>query len=317
MIYNIVKAVKSLNILHLKYAIEVAKTGSINKAAESLLIAQPNLSRSIKELENDLGITIFERTVKGMLLTPEGEEFIGYANDILTQIESVEKMYKNGVPIKRRLSVSVPRATYISEAFAQFSKNIPKESVEIFYKETNSSRTIKNITYDDYKLGIVRYAENYDRYFKSMFDEKGLTYELVSEFHYVLIMKKDSPLAFLPEIHFSDLENLIEIAHADPYVPTLSAAKVKKEELPDNINRRIFVFERASQFDLLAENKDIFMWVSPIPQKILDRYGLVQRECADNKKVYKDVLIYKKDHKLTELEKNFITEVCIAKRKHL
>lgn len=306
-----------MNLLHLKYAIEVAKTGSINKAAEALLIAQPNLSRSIKELEADIGITIFERTVKGMLLTPEGEEFISYANDILSQIESVEKLYKNGVPIKRRFSVSVPRATYISEAFAQFSKNLPKESVEIFYKETNSSRTIKNITYDDYKLGIVRYAENYDKYFKSMFDEKGLTYELISEFHYVLLMKKDSPLATLPEIHFEDLENLIEIAHADPYVPTLSAAKVKKEELPDNVNRRIFVFERASQFDLISENSDIFMWVSPIPQKILDRYDLVQRECADNKKVYKDVLVYKKEHKLTELEKNFITEVCIAKRKYL
>lgn len=306
-----------MNLLHLKYAIEVAKTGSINKAAEALLIAQPNLSRSIKELETDLGIQIFERTVKGMLLTPEGEEFISYANDILSQIESVEKLYKNGVPIKRRFSVSVPRATYISEAFAQFSKNLPKESVEIFYKETNSSRTIKNITYDDYKLGIVRYAENYDKYFKSMFDEKGLTYELISEFHYVLLMKKDSPLATLREIHFEDLENLIEIAHADPYVPTLSAAKVKKEELPDNVNRRIFVFERASQFDLLSENKDIFMWVSPIPQKILDRYSLVQRECVDNKKIYKDVLVYKKDHKLTELEKSFITEVCLAKRKHL
>ncbi len=306
-----------MNLLHLKYAVEVAKTGSINKAAESLLIAQPNLSRSIKELETDLGISIFERTAKGMLLTPDGEEFIGYANSILNQIESVEKMYKNGVPAKRRFSISVPRSTYIADAFAQFSKSLPEDSVEIFYKETNSSRTIKNIMYDDYKLGIVRYAENYDKYFKSMFDEKGLNYELVSEFHYVLLMKSDSPLAGLKEIHFSDLEDLIEIAHADPYVPSLSAAQVKKEELPDNVNRRIFVYERASQFDLLSENNEIFMWVSPIPQKILDIYGLVQRECADNKKTYKDVLIYKKDHKLTDLEKIFITEVCISKRKHL
>lgn len=304
-----------LNLLHLKYAIEVAKTGSINKAAESLLIAQPNLSRSIKDLESDLGISIFERTPKGMILTPDGEEFIGYAKSILSQIDSVEKMYKDGVPTKRRFSISVPRATYIAEAFAEFSKSLPKDSFEIFYKETNSSRTIKNITYDDYKLGIVRYAENYDKHFKAMFDEKGLNYELIAEFHYVLIMKKDSPLAQLDEIHFSDLENLIEIAHADPYVPSLSAAQVRKEELPDNINRRIFVFERASQFDLLAENNEIFMWVSPIPQTILDKYGLMQRECADNKKIYKDVLVYKKDHKLTEFEKNFITEVCLSKRK--
>lgn len=258
-----------MNLLHLKYAVEVAKTGSINKAADILMIAQPNLSRSIKELEADLGITIFERTARGMFLTPEGEKFIGYANAILKQIDNVEKMYKDRMPEKRIFSICVPRATYISEAFAQFSKELSKDPVEVLYKETNSSRTIRNILYDEYKLGIVRYAENYDKYFKAMFDEKGLSYEVVSEFHYVLIMNKNSPLAMLDEIHFSDLENLIEIAHADPYVPSMSAAQVKKEELPDNINRRIFVFERASQFDLLSENSEVFMWVSPIPKKFL------------------------------------------------
>ena len=65
----------SVNILHMKYAVEVAKVGSLNKAAETLLIAAPNVSRSIKELEADIGISIFERTTKGMELTPEGEEF--------------------------------------------------------------------------------------------------------------------------------------------------------------------------------------------------------------------------------------------------
>lgn len=306
-----------MNILHMKYAVEVAKAGSINKASETLLIAQPNLSRSIKELEADLGISIFARSAKGMYLTPQGEEFIGYAKAILSQIDSVEKMYKSGIPIKQRFSVSVPRATYISEALSQFSKHINTESAEIFYKETNSSRTIKNILSDEYKLGIVRYAESYDKYFKSMFNEKGLSYELISQFHYVLIMRSDSPLAALSEIRFPDLENFIEIAHADPYVPSLSAAQVKREELPDNINRRIFVFERASQFDLLSENSEIFMWVSPIPDKTLSRYGLVQRECKDNKKIYKDVLIYKKDYKLTELDKAFINEVSVSKRKYL
>lgn len=306
-----------MNILHMKYAVEVAQQGSINKASEKLLIAQPNLSRSIKELEADLGITIFDRSAKGMYLTPEGEEFMGYAKAILNQIDGVEKKYKQGIPFKQRFSVSVPRATYISEAFAQFSNELNSDSAEIFYKETNSSRTINNVLSDEYKLGVVRYAENFDKYFKSMFDEKGLTYELISDFRYVIVMSKDSPLATVPDIAFSDLESYIEIAHADPYVPSLSAAQVKKEELPDNVNRRIFVFERASQFDLLAYNNQTFMWVSPMPDKILERYGLVQRECTENKRKYKDVLIYKKDYKLSEMDRDFITQICIAKRKYL
>ena len=243
-----------MNILHMKYAVEVAKAGSLNKASEILLVAQPNISRSIKELEADLGITIFERTSKGMILTLEGEEFIGYAKTILHQIEEVRKIYKDHSPKKQTFSISVPRACYISEAFAHFSIRLTDDPAEIFYKETNSQRTINNIIENDYKLGIIRYAENYEKYFISMLEEKGFDYEVISEFSYGLIMSRNNPLAEKEEITFEDLPEYIEIAHADPYVPSLPMGKVVKEELPDNIGRRIFIFERASQLDLLSEN---------------------------------------------------------------
>ena len=69
-----------MNILHMKYAVEVAKLGSLNKAAENLMIATPNISRSIKEREADLGITIFQRSAKGVVLTPDSEEFLDNAS---------------------------------------------------------------------------------------------------------------------------------------------------------------------------------------------------------------------------------------------
>ena len=306
-----------MNILHMKYAVEVARLGSLNKAAETLIIAQPNISRSIKELEADLGITIFNRSAKGMVLTPEGEEFISYAQSILRQIDEVEMLYKQGSPKKQKFSISVPRACYISDAFAKFSKSISEDPAEIFYKETNSQRTIQNVLNNDYKLGIIRYAENYDKFFKSMLEEKGLAYEMVAEFSYVLIMNRENPLALKSEISFDDLPPYIEIAHADPYVPSLPLSVVKKDELPDNIDRRIFIFERASQFDLLSENPDTFMWVSPASQKVLDRYGLVQKKCVDNKKTYKDILIYREGYKQSNLDRQFITELCESRRRYL
>jgi len=306
-----------LNLLHMKHALEVAKAGSLSKASEVLLIAAPNISRSIKELENDLGITIFDRTQNGMKLTPEGEEFINFAKEILKQIDDVENFYKTGAPKKQKFSISVPRACYISEAFANFSKSLSKDAAEVFYKETNSQRVIHNILNHDYKLGIIRYAENYDKYFKAMLEEKGFQYELVTEFTYSLIMSANSDLAKKQRISFDDLANHIEIAHADPYVPSMPISKVIKEELPDNISRRIFIFERASQFDLLSINPETFMWVSPTPQKLLDRYNLVQRKCEDNKKVYKDILIYRNGYKLSRLDRQFITELCEARRKYL
>lgn len=304
-----------MNLLHMKYALEVAKMGSLYKASEKLLVAVPNISRSIKELEADLKITIFERTTKGMSLTPEGEEFIALAKSILGQIEQMEKYYREGPTKKQRFSISVPRACYISEAFAEFSKMLSKDSAEIFYKETNSERTIQNMLNQDYKLGIVRYAENYDGHFKAMLEDKGFVYELVTEFTYSLIMSRDNPLAQKQEIRFDDLSGCIEIAHADPYVPSMPLSKVVKEELPDNVNRRIYIFERASQFDLLEKNPETFMWVSPAPQSLLDKYNLVQKKCVDNKRVYKDILIYKKGYKLTKLDKSFLTKLCDSKRK--
>lgn len=301
----------------MKHAIEVARAGSLSKASKVLLIAAPNISRSIKELENDLGITIFDRTKNGMKLTPEGEEFIDFAKGILSQIDEVERFYKTGSPKKQKFSISVPRASYISEAFAEFSKSLSKDAAEVFYKETNSQRVIRNILDHDYKLGIIRYAENYDKYFMAMLEEKGFQSELVTEFTYSLIMSADSPLAKMEEITFDDLKDYIEIAHADPYVPSMPLSTVVKEELPDNIDRRIFIFERASQFDLLSTNHETFMWVSPIPPKMLERYGLVMRKCPENKKVYKDVLIYRNGYALSKLDREFIIKLSETKNKYI
>ena len=289
----------------------------MGKASETLLIATPNLSRSIKELEADLGIQIFERTKNGMILTPQGEEFLNYGKEILKQIDDVEKFYKEGAPKKQKFSISVPRACYISEAFAEFSKTLSNEPAEIFYKETNSQRTINNMLNHEYKLGIIRYAADYDRYFKAMLEEKGFQYELVTEFSYSLIMSENNPLAKKENIAFSDLKGYIEIAHADPFVPSMPLSKVVKEELSDNIERRIFVFERASQFELLSVNPQTFMWVSPPPESFLEKYGIVLKKCPENKKVYKDVLIYKKGYKFTHLDRQFITKLCESKRKHI
>ena len=295
-----------MNLVHLKYAVEVAETGSINKASEKLYVSQPNLSRAIKELEASLGVTIFDRSAKGMVLTPDGEVFVRYARSILRQVDAIEEVFSKGTTEKKKFSISVPRASYVTDAFAEFSKLLDKDTpVEIFYKETNSMRSMKNILQDEYKLCIIRYAEGYDKYYKSTFDEKGLTYELITEFQYVLLMSKNSKIA----------ENRIEIAHADPYVPSLPLSEVKKEELPDNSQRRIFVFERASQFELLSRNPDTFMWVSPIPQELLDRYGLIQRVCPENTRKYKDVLVHRKDYELTELDNTFIEQLVKAKRK--
>lgn len=303
-----------MNFLHLKYAIMVAETGSISKAAEKLYVAQPNVSRAIKELESDLNITIFERNSKGMIVTPEGEQLIHYAKRILRQIDDMEKIFKYQKK-KNVFSISVPRASYISDAFVEFSKCLNNiDNAEVYYKETNAYRVINNVINEEYNLGILRYYINHDRYFKDIIEKKELKCELINQFKYVLIFNKNSALAENKEIHYSDLKDFIEIAHGDPYVPSLSTNELVKTELSEEVSRRIFVFERASQFELLANNEETFMWVSPVSKRLLDRYGLVQKECIDNTKEYKDLLIYRSNYKLSNLDQEFITKLCESKR---
>lgn len=307
-----------MNILYLKYAAEVAKCGSISKAAEKLFVAQPNISRAIKELEGSLGITVFERNAKGMTLTPDGERLMRYAGGILTQIEEVEEVFRGGESKKLKFSISVPRASYISRAFAGFTAKLPADvPVEILYKETNALRAINNVLNSSYRLGVIRYAERHDRYFKDMLEEKGLAYELVTEFSYRLIFHREHPLAAKETVTEADLTKYLEIAHADPFVPSLPLAEVRKEELSEGGNRRVFVFERASQFDILSVNKEAYMWVSAVPEDLLARYDLVERECADHQKIYKDMLIRQSSYRLSPLDKAFITELCNARRKYL
>ena len=305
-----------MNLLHMKYAVEIAETKSINKAAEKLFVGQSALSRAIKELETSLGVTLLERSSTGMSPTPDGEVFVRYAKTVLKQVDAIENMFSDDHAARTQFSISVPRASYISDAFAKFSKLIGKDTeAEFFYKETNALRAIKNLLNDEFKLGIIRYAESFDKYYKNMMDEKGLEYELITEFRYKLLYHKDSPLAKKEEVTYDDLRNLVMIAHADPYVPSLPFSEGKKEELPDNSDRKIFIFERASQFELLAENHETFMWSSPIPQTLLDRYGLVQKYCVDNKRVYKDVLIHRRDYTLSEIDNMFIEELVKSKRR--
>ena len=304
-----------MNILHMKYAYEVARTGSLSKAAEVLLIAAPNISRSIKELEADLGITIFERTARGMSVTSEGEEFMRYAKVILNQIAEVERIYRDGYIRKQKFSISVPRAAYIADALAQFSVMLDDGPAEIFYRETNSRNTINNLLEHEYNLGIIRYMDKLDKYYKAMLDEKGLAYEPVAEFSHVLLMSADCPLAKKEIISFKELSDYIVVAHADPHVQGLRITKIEDPtNLMEHVSRQIYTVERASQLEVLSSDPRTFMWSSPVPQHLLDRYNLVQRKCAGGN-LYRDMLIYRKGYSLSDVDHQFMTLLAETKQR--
>ncbi len=295
-----------MNVLHLRYAIEVERTRSISKAAENLFMNQSNLSRAIRELEQSLGVTLFRRTSKGMNPTPQGEEFLSHAKRIVAEIDAVEALYKNGGDGKIRFSVSVPRASYIGAAFAEFAGELPDGPAEIYYKETNSLKTVNNLLQTDYRLGIIRYRKTFESYFKAMLHEKDILSEPVAEYACRLLISAADPLADRGNVSLSQLSDYTEIGNPDHYVPSLPFTDAIKAENSEFVNRRIYVYERASQFEILSKVPKTFMWVSSIPDDLLEKYGLVQIPCAADERIYKDVLIFRRGYHFSPLDRRFI-----------
>jgi DNA-binding transcriptional LysR family regulator len=304
-----------LNTVLLQYAVEVEKTGSITQAAANLFMDQPNLSKSIKSLEESLGAPIFKRTPKGVVPTERGRVFLEYARNVLVQIEEMEHLYKPDQINGMRFSLSMPRASYISLACTKFIQTIdPEESMAVWLRETNTAETLRDVETGEYSLGIIRYQSTSDAYYRQTTAAKGLIMEPLFDFSLRLLFSSRHPLAQKKEIDSKDLMPYIEIAHGDG----VTSRKENSERETGRINsaKKIYVFERGSQFDLLCDNHDAYMWVSPMPNKILKRYHLMERECNGDDRIFQDSLVYKKGYSLTPWEKEFIKELKSSEHMH-
>jgi len=293
-----------LNLQYLKYAVEVEKAGSISKAAENLFMSQPNLSKAIKELETMVGVSLFNRTTKGVSsITDEGRIFMEYAKNILVQLEDMKQHFQNTPTKKNSFRLSVPRASYIAEAFASFVNELESDDFYINYYETNSFQAIENVSKNECDFGIIRYRTLYGSYFLSLLQEKELEYREILTSDGVVVMNIKNKLADKPALESLDLENMIEIVNDDFTMPRRTDG-----DKEDNTNKkRIYVYERGSQYDLLTHVPDTFMWVSPMPKDVLTRNALAQRRCPG--KQFKDVLIYRRGHDFSDYEQLFLNRL--------
>lgn len=299
-----------MKLEHLKYALEVEKQASISKAAENLFLNQPHLSKAIKELEDNVGITVFNRTPKGVVPTKDGAEFLMYAKSIVSQIEEVENMYKNKDVDMHKFNVSVPMACYVAQAFIDFVTELKSaKSIDISYRETNSLVAIQSVCDNEDNIAIIRYQTKYEKYFLQFLEERSLVSEPLWEFEYQLIMSVQNPLAMEKEIEYKDLSDYIEITHGYLTVPSIPAALAMKMRSRDKEKKEIAVFERESQFELLKNIHTTYMWTSPTPANILNSMPLVEKKCNLPDNSYKDILIKREGYKLTAQEKLFVNKV--------
>lgn len=298
------------NLLQLKYAVEVEKTGSISKAAENLYMNQPNLSKSIRELEDDLGIAIFDRTAKGVVPTDKGREFLGYARNILAQVAEMEALYRSADDQKLRFDLCAPRASYVSHALTDLILTLGAEAdYAIDYREAGAMRTIKQVANGVDQLGVIRYQTIYESNFSSALTERSLQVEPIWEFSVVALMSRNHPLAGKAAVREGDLAPYAEILYGDATIPSLPVNQAREIAQAAEARKTITVYERASQLELLSRLESAFALTSPMPQDVLDRFGLVQIRCEMANNSYRDVLIFRSGYHMTRLDRLFIEKL--------
>ena len=280
-----------MNLTDLHYVVEIDKSGSISKAAKELYVAQPNLSKAIKHLEREFGISIFERSSKGVKATREGMK------------RDCSDLGKENLSFK----ITVPRASYISSAFAEFIGMQSKETaIKAEFQESSSMHAIENVLQNGYSMGIIRYLCENEPYFQSLLDLKGLDAELLAELPYVILTSADGDLAKRELKIREELEDGVEILHGDWKLPTGEYTELSENGESLHPHNKIYIFERGSQFDILREVKNSYMWVSPVPEKLRKNYNLVQKHAGFSRQMIRDVLIYKKGYQKKLYEREFI-----------
>ena len=181
----------------LSFAVEVAKCASFNKAAEQLYTHQSNISNTIKQLEDELGIQIFQRTQKGVSVTEEGREFLSYAEEIINKKQFVEDLYAKSHFRKQYFTVSSMRSYFLSVPINQMQAHLRNgERVPLYVrlKKRSFLDVLDDVQYNRSELGVVFLANSNEKRLQRLSSVKGLNYEELGESHLSIVLRDDHPI---------------------------------------------------------------------------------------------------------------------------
>lgn len=195
-----------MTLNQLKYAITVANAKSLNEAARILFISQPSLSTAIKELEEEIGIELFRRTNRGISLTPEGEEFIGYARQVTEQYQLLESKYIEKTESKKKFSVSMQHYTFAVKAFVEMVKHFGMDEYEFAVHETKTYEVIEDVKNFKSEIGIL-YINDFNRQvLTKLFREYNLEFHEILDCGIYVYLWREHPLANRQEVSLEELE---------------------------------------------------------------------------------------------------------------
>ncbi|ADZ81911.1 LysR family transcriptional regulator [Cellulosilyticum lentocellum] len=196
-----------MTLQQLKYVVAIADKGSINEAAKYLFISQPSLSNAIKDLEKEIKITIFTRTNRGIQISSEGAEFLGYARQVLQQSELLEQKYLSGMPAKQRFSVSTHHYLFAANAFVDLIKEFGGEEYEFTFRETKTYEVIDDVKNLRSEIGLIYLSDFNAPVIGKLLKESNLVFTELFTARPHVFLYKHHPLAQNKTITLEELED--------------------------------------------------------------------------------------------------------------
>ena len=239
-----------MTLQQLRYVTAVADTGTISKAAEACFISQPSLTNSIRELEQELGVTIFHRTNRGVTLTPEGEVFLGYARQVLAPVELIEEKYLGAGQVKHQFCVSAQHYSFAVEAFVALLKEYDGAEYDFRIRETQTYEIIEDVAHLRSEVGVLYLNHDNETVLRKVIRDHALEFTPLFTARPHVFVSSASPLAEREALTLEDLQPYPRLSyeqgeHNSFYFSEeiLSTRDSKKD---------ILVRDRATLFNLLV-----------------------------------------------------------------
>ncbi len=194
-----------MTLQQLRYAITIADCGSMNEAAKRLFISQPSLSETIKDLETEIGIDVFLRSNRGVVITPEGAEFLGYARQVCEQFSLLQDKYI-GKESKKKFSVSTQHYTFAVNAFIETVKQAGIDNYEFAIHETKTGEVIDNVKNFKSEIGVLYISDFNEQVVRKLLRENGLEFQELFACDTYVYLWSGHPLADKKMLSMKDLE---------------------------------------------------------------------------------------------------------------
>ncbi len=238
-----------MTLQQLKYIIKVVEYGSITEAAKQLFITQPTMSNSIKDLEKELGIEIFNRSAKGITLTVDGAEFLSYARQVVEQTELLEQRYKGKKSSRQLCSVSTQHYAFSVKAFVELVKESSAEEYEFTLRETKTHDIIQDVSNMRSEIGVLYLTDFNRNVIMKLLKERRLEFHPLFEARPHIFVSATNPLATKNMVTLEDLEEYPRLSFEQGEYNSFYFA----EELFSTVysKKSIHVSDRATLFNLL------------------------------------------------------------------